>query len=169
MSVSMASGAHFGIGWVPTSHRATVAREIPNSNARPDCESPASARSATKVSGCKAAPMVLSAAGAVARGAVGAGALRAANDRLDVAAVDFCGQYFGVADEAATRAKFPRVAAVFGLIEAGDNDAAAFARAADDGSRAIPTGFRANHFCPLCWYSQCSREIHVLQLPLPRV
>ena len=148
MSERIARSTHFGIGSLPDSHRATVVREIPNSNARPDCVSPASVRSAVKISGCKAASVILSAAGAVARGAVGAGALRAANDRLDVAAVDFCGQYFGAADEASTRAKFPRVAAVLRLIESGDDDAAALARAADDGSLAIPTGFRANQFLP---------------------
>lgn len=46
----IASSTHFGIGTLPDSQRATVERETPRVNARPDCVSPASVRSATRVS-----------------------------------------------------------------------------------------------------------------------
>ena len=47
----IASSTHFGIGTLPVSQRATVVRWTPRAEARPDCVSPASLRSAMRVSG----------------------------------------------------------------------------------------------------------------------
>ena len=51
MSDRNANSTHFGIGSLPVSHRATVVRWTPSKSERPDCVSPASVLSVTRVSG----------------------------------------------------------------------------------------------------------------------
>lgn len=76
----IANSTHFGIGSLPVSHRAIVVRWTPSADERPDCVSPASVRSVTRVSGCNESAMSFPSASASALGTFGGLALLFAGD-----------------------------------------------------------------------------------------